>query len=121
MLKNKTSDAIEIMDRRYREQIPNWDEEVAEEEMRVRVGLAILQLRQTAHLTQQEFAKTMGITQSMLSQLENGDYEGGSLDMLWRACKALHIGLDFSCRSRGGEEEAVELRLRNRLRHWQRS
>lgn len=111
MSKNKTSDALEIMDRRYREQIPNWDEEVAEEEMRVRVGLAILQLRQTAHLTQQEFAKTMGITQSMLSQLENGDYEGGSLDMLWRACKALHIGLDFSCRKPGRRRKSCGVAL----------
>ena len=111
MPKKKTTDAVEIMDRRYREQVPNWDEEVAEEEMRVRVGLAILTLRQKAGLAQQELAGRMKITQSMLSQLENGDYEGSALDMLWRACKALRIGLDFSCRAPGGRQKSCDVAL----------
>jgi len=94
--KKRTTDAIEILDRRYREQVPNWDDEVLEEELRVRVGVAIVKMRQDAGLTQQQLADSMGVTQSMVSQLENADYEGSALDMLWRVCKALHKELDFT-------------------------
>lgn len=111
MSNKKITDAVEIMDRRYRDQVANWDEEVAEEEMRVRVGITILRLRQAAGLTQQELAERMKITQSMLSQIENADYEGGALDMLWRVCKALHIELDFSCRERGSRKKTCHIAL----------
>ena len=94
--KTRVSDGVEILDRRYRDQVPNWDDEVLEEELRVRVGIAIIKMRKEAGLTQQQLADAMGVTQSMVSQLENADYEGSALDMLWRVCKALGKELDFS-------------------------
>jgi len=101
----KTTDAIEILDRRYREQIQNWDEEVLEEELRVRVGVAIIKMRKEAGITQQQLADRMVITQSMVSQLENGDYEGSALDMLWRVCKVLRKELEFSFREPGSRRK----------------
>ena len=93
----RITDAAEILDLRYRKQVSNWDEEVREEELRVRVGIAIIQMRKDAGLTQQQLAERVGVTQSMVSQLENGDYEGSALDMLWRVCKILRKELAFTC------------------------
>jgi DNA-binding XRE family transcriptional regulator len=109
--KKKTTDAVEILDRRYREQVPNWDDEVLEEELRVRVGLAIIKMRKEAGLTQHQLADSMGVTQSMVSQLENADYDGSALDMLWRVCKALHKELDFSCGNPGSRKRSCRVAL----------
>lgn len=109
--KHETTDAIEILDRRYREQVPDWDQQVAEEEMRTRVGIAILAMRRHANLSQQELADRVGITQPMLSQLENADYDGSSLDMLWRVCKSLSLSLEFSCKDLTTGESACSVPL----------
>jgi DNA-binding XRE family transcriptional regulator len=93
----KTTDAVEILHNRYADQIVDLDQEVLDEELKVRVGLAIIKMRKEATITQQQLAEMMGITQSMVSQLENADYDGSALDMLWRACKVLHKRLDFNC------------------------
>lgn len=109
--KKRTTDAVEILDRRYREQVPNWDDEVLEEELRVRVGVAIIKMRKEAGLTQQQLADSMGVTQSMVSQLENADYDGSALDMLWRACKAMHKELDFLCSDPGSRKRSCRVAL----------
>jgi DNA-binding XRE family transcriptional regulator len=109
--KKRITDAVEILDRRYREQVPNWDDEVLEEELRVRVGIAIVKMRKAAGLTQEQLAERAGITQSMMSQLENADYEGSALDMLWRVCKALRMELDLSCGEPGSRKKTCKVAL----------
>lgn len=110
-MSKKITEATEVLDRRYKNQITNWDEEVAEEELRVKVGIAILKLRQKHNLTQQQLAERMNITQPMLSKLENADYDGSALDMLWRVCKALEVELDFSCREPGTEKDYCDIHI----------
>jgi DNA-binding XRE family transcriptional regulator len=63
-----------------------FDEEVANAE----IGRQIYDLRTRAGLTQEELAKLIGATASVVSRLEDADYEGHSLGMLRRIAKALH-------------------------------
>ncbi len=93
---SKTKDAVEILDRRYGGD-DEWDRIVAEEELKVRVSQIALDLRERSGLTQNELAQKVGATQSMISKLENADYDGSSLELLWRICLGLNRRLDISC------------------------
>src|SRR5262245_51151854 len=63
-----------------------FEEEVANAE----IGRKIYDLRMAAGLTQGELAKVVGTTASVISRLEDADYEGHSLAMLRRIAKALN-------------------------------
>jgi DNA-binding XRE family transcriptional regulator len=84
-----TSDAIEIMHRRYFEGKP--DQLAALEEARANdeVARKIHQLRNQAGISQRELAKLVGTTASVICRLEDADYEGHSLSMLRRIAAAL--------------------------------
>jgi ribosome-binding protein aMBF1 (putative translation factor) len=84
-----TSDAIEIMHRRYYEGKP--DRIAALEEARANDEMArkVYQLRTQAGLSQRELAKLIGTTASVICRLEDADYEGHSLPMLRRIAAAL--------------------------------
>ena len=62
------------------------------EEERVNADIArqIYAMRQEAHLTQSELAGLVETTASVVSRLEDADYEGHSLSMLRRVAPALH-------------------------------
>jgi ribosome-binding protein aMBF1 (putative translation factor) len=62
-----------------------FGEEVANRE----VGQKIYELRQNAGLSQTELARRVGTTQSVISRLEDADYEGHSLAMLNRIAAAV--------------------------------
>jgi len=63
-----------------------FEEEVANAE----IGRQIYDLRTDAGLTQGELAKLVGTTASVISRLEDADYQGHSLGMLRRVATALH-------------------------------
>ncbi len=54
-----------------------------------RVGQLIFDARAKAKLTQKELAKLAGTTQTVISRLEDANYEGHSLSMLGRIAAAL--------------------------------
>ena len=60
-----------------------------------RVAQLIYDARTAAGLTQQQLADAVGTTQSVISQLEDADYQGHSLTMLRRIAKALHRKLEI--------------------------
>ena len=62
-----------------------FEEEVAKRE----IGTQIYQLREKAGLSQAQLAKRVGTTQSVISRLEDADYEGHSLAMLTRIAAAV--------------------------------
>jgi transcriptional regulator with XRE-family HTH domain len=62
-----------------------FEEEVANREF----AQKIYQLRTKAGLSQAELARRVGTTQSVISRLEDADYEGHSLAMLNRIAVAL--------------------------------
>lgn len=88
MPKKNTADAVKILahiagsDPKRRE---SFEEEVANRE----VAHKIYQLRQDAGLSQAELARRVGTTQSVISRLEDADYEGHSLAMLNRIAAAV--------------------------------
>lgn len=54
-----------------------------------RITQMIYDARTAAQLTQSQLAEKVGTTQSVISQLEDADYEGHSLSMLRRVAAAL--------------------------------
>jgi len=63
------------------------EEELAHRE----VARKIYQLREGAKLSQAELARRVGTTQSVISRLEDADYDGHSLAMLNRIAAAVEI------------------------------
>jgi len=85
-----TTDAIEIIDRRYYEGRRQRIAELAEAEADDTVARKIYELRKQSGLTQQQLAKLVGTTTSVISRLEDADYEGHSLAMLRRIAMAMN-------------------------------
>lgn len=85
-----TSDALEILDRRYFRGRPKREAELAEAEADVAVAEKIYKLRTKAGLSQRQLAKLVGTTASVICRLEDADYEGHSLAMLNRIAAALN-------------------------------
>src|SRR5438552_2867243 len=79
----KTTDAVAILDRMAagRPELSRLTEEA-------RINAAVAQLiyaaRRKAGLSQADLAQRIGTRQSVISRLENADYEGHSLGMLQR-------------------------------------
>ncbi len=85
-----TTDAVEIIHRRYYEGRPQRMAELAEAEANDTVARKIYELRRRAGLTQGKLAKLVGTTTSVVSRLEDADYQGHSLAMLRRIAAALN-------------------------------
>jgi DNA-binding XRE family transcriptional regulator len=87
--KRYTTDAVEIIDNLFYGGHPERDAGLKEEEANLDVAIKIFELRKKAGLTQKELAKLVGTTASVISRLEDADYEGHSLAMLTRIAEAL--------------------------------
>lgn len=87
--KNRTSDGIALLKRRYLKSKPERDALLARVRADDAVGRKIYQLRSQSGLTQRELAKLVGTTASVICRLEDADYEGHSLGMLHRIASAL--------------------------------
>ena len=85
-----TTDAVEIIHRRYFEGRPRRLAELEEERANAEVARRIHELRQKAGMTQAQLAKTVGTTPSVISRLEDADYAGHSRSMLRRIAAALN-------------------------------
>ena len=96
MKRDKTEDAVELMDRWFGGD-EEWNEMVAEEELKARIAQAAYALRTQAGLTQTRLGKMISTSQAVISKLENADYHGSSLEMLWRICRALHRRIEVTC------------------------
>ena len=88
--KRVTTDAVEILHRRY---VNGKPEKLAElEQIRADDAVArkIVELRTKAALSQRDLAKLVGTSASVVCRLEDADYEGHYLAMLNRIAAALH-------------------------------
>jgi len=85
-----TTDAVEILHRRYFEGRPDMMAMLDEERANAEIGRKIYELRTRASLTQKELADLVGTTASVICRLEDADYEGHSLSMLRRIAAALN-------------------------------
>ena len=85
-----TSDALEILHRRYYEGHPERLASLEEERANLDVACKIHDLRTKAGLTQRQLAKLVGTQASVICKLEDADYQGHSLSMLRRVAAALN-------------------------------
>ena len=92
----RENDAVSILHRRYIGDDAERKASLQEERVNAEVARMIYDLRKGAGLTQKELAKLIGTTQSVVSRLEDADYNGHSLSMLSRIAKALNRALTVS-------------------------
>lgn len=87
--KPPTTDANEVLHRRYFEGDPEMLAALEEARANDEVARKIHELRTKAGLTQRQLAKRVGTTASVICLLEDADYEGHSLSMLRRVAAAV--------------------------------
>ena len=86
----KTAKAFDILHRRYIGEDTERQVSLEVERVNAEVARTIYELRKKAGLTQKELGQMVGTTQSVISRLEDADYEGHSLSMLHRIAMALN-------------------------------
>lgn len=85
-----TTDAVTILHRRFVGNDPERKSDLQQERVNAEVARLIFDLREQAGISQKQLADLVGTTQSVISRLEDSDYEGHSLSMLNRIAKALN-------------------------------
>jgi transcriptional regulator with XRE-family HTH domain len=88
--KEKRKDGLAILRERYVGDDPERNASVQSERVNAEVARLIYTLRTEAKLSQAELADLIGTTQSVISRLEDADYDGHSLSMLTRIAQALN-------------------------------
>jgi DNA-binding XRE family transcriptional regulator len=68
---------------------PELEREVREEVLHAQIARHVYQLRQEANLTQAQLAALIGTKQSVVSRIEDSDYDGHSVASLLRIALAL--------------------------------
>jgi ribosome-binding protein aMBF1 (putative translation factor) len=85
-----TTDAVEILHRRYFEGKPKMLALLEEERANAEIARKIYEIRTKAGLSQRALAKLVGTTASVICRLEDANYEGHSFSMLRRIATALN-------------------------------
>jgi len=91
----RTRDAVKIMMHRVLKDDPQATDRVDRYYTDMLIAEAIYDLREEAGLTQAELAKRIGTSPSVISRLEDWQYEGHSLTMLKRIADALGKRIEF--------------------------
>ena len=105
--RKKTRDAVEILHGRYVKDHPEREASLAVERVNAEVAQLIYDFRNQADLTQTELAELIGTTQSVISRLEDADYDGHSLSMLDRIARALNQKLTVLMTAKDPETGAL--------------
>ena len=93
--RRSNSDAVAILERRFVGSNPARREAAERAFEDAIVGQLIYNVRIKAKLTQKQLADLVGTDQSVISRLEDADYDGHSLSMLRRIAHALGKRLDI--------------------------
>ena len=88
MSPKRSSDGLAILDRRFFRGA-RARKELTEAEASAEVSRLVLTLRTRAGLTQRELAERVGTSHSVISRIEDDDYQGHSLSLLRRIAAAL--------------------------------
>jgi len=88
--RESTTDAVEILHRRYFAGKPKMLALLEEERANAEIARKIYELRTKAGLSQRALAKLVGTTASVICRLEDADYAGHSFSMLRRIASALN-------------------------------
>ena len=79
--------------------------ELQEERQKLKLVSALRNLRERAGLTQSELAQRMGTTPSVISRLEDPDYDGHSFKTLQRIVSALGMSLELNIVKKSGKKK----------------
>lgn len=90
-----TTNAVKIMKRRFGDS-PERRAQITEEKIKFSAACIIHEARKQAGLTQKELAERIKTKQSVISRLENADYNGHTLVMLKKIADALDMNLEVS-------------------------
>jgi len=76
---------------------PEFAKAFTEESEKLDIALKIQKLRVRKGITQEELAKRIGTSQSVISRIENANYKNHTLSMLIKIAKAMdaHLTVDF--------------------------
>lgn len=85
-----TTDAVEILHRRYYEGRPSRLAGLEQARAEAEIARQVYALRNEAGLTQRQLAKRVGVKASEIDDIEEADYEGNYLAMLYRIAAALN-------------------------------
>jgi len=117
MRRNKQStNAVDILHRRYIGEDAERKLSLQVERINAEVAQMIYGLRLEAGMTQKELADLIGTTQSVISRLEDADYNGHSLSMLDRIAKALNRRLSVRMTSKDKDAETMRFVFREVVR-----
>ena len=94
MARKTTSDAVEILKRRYAK--TNKAKQALEQaRASAEIARRLNELRDEAGLTQAELAELVGTSRTVITRLEDDDYDGHSLSMLRRVAAALNKRIEI--------------------------
>ena len=97
-IQKRASDALALV-----EKLTGTSREMAElieqEQANLDIARKIFEMRTAARLSQAALAQKVGTTQSVISRLEDADYDGHSLAMLRRIASALEKRVEIRFRS----------------------
>jgi transcriptional regulator with XRE-family HTH domain len=105
----KTSSAVQILHRRYVGDDVQRKASLEKERVNAEVARSIYELREKAGLSQKELADRVDTTQSVISRLEDADYDGHSLSMLSRIAKALNRQVQVVMRPKQQKQASITL------------
>ena len=83
------SRAVQFLYDRYIGNNPEWVREFEEELVNAEIARKVYQLRTRARMSPSELARRVGTSASVISRLEDADYDGNALLMLKRVAEAL--------------------------------
>lgn len=89
------TNAVDILKKRLGDS-PERREVINEEKQKFSAACLIHEARIKAGISQKELAKKVGTKQSVISRMENADYEGHTLGMLKKVADALDMSLNLS-------------------------
>jgi transcriptional regulator with XRE-family HTH domain len=112
----KTSNTVKLLHRRYIGDDPIRKGALEQERTNSEVARTISELREQAGISQKELAERIGTTQSVISRLEDSDYDGHSLSMLGRIAKALNQQVQVGMRPKDPEMQTVKVAFREVVR-----
>ena len=90
-----TTNAVKILKKRFGDS-PERRAEITEEKAKFSAACIIHEARKRSGLTQKELAARINTKQSVISRLENADYDGHTLVMLKKVADALDMNLEIS-------------------------
>jgi len=90
-----TSNAVKILHKRYIKGNKKRLEHLEREREKLNIAQQIYDIRTSAGLSQKELAELIGTTQSVISRVEDADYNRHSLAMLRKIASALNQRIEI--------------------------